>query len=249
MITGDKPHTFDEVWQEVLRQIMSHGMERSPRRRKTKELLALQLGVSMKQPLLAVRSRALGYRFACAEAAWILGGDNRLSAILPYAKMMAEFSDDGMVLAGAYGPPLRDQLPHAVHALVGDPQTRQAVVTLWRQRPGPSRDVPCTVALQWLIRDNELNCVATMRSSDAWLGLPYDVFAFSCISAYVHSCLETSASRVKHGLGNLYLTLASSHLYEQHWEMARTAINDPTKIFTGSTLLSPVDWKGSPTKA
>ncbi len=225
MITGID---VDQVWQALLNRLLTDGLMRSPRGLKTKELLAVQVRINMKQPLLAVRSRKLGYRFACAEAAWILEGDNRLSKIRPYAKMMAEFSDDGITLAGAYGPPLRDQLSYAIRALTDDHATRRAVVTLWRPRPGPSKDIPCTVSLQWLIRGDQLHCVATMRSSDAWLGLPYDVFTFSCISAYV---VASAIGVVHRGLGNLYLTMGSSHLYERHWEPARIASLDQERVF------------------
>lgn len=141
------------------------------------------------------------------------------------------------------GPP--DQLTWCVQKLREDPDSRQAVATIWTPCPGPSKDVPCTISAQFLLRDipechcganamlgnncskcglpvgksaglelpKHLHAIFTMRSSDAWLGLPYDVFTFSMIA----NCL---AGELKAKPGSLIIQLGSSHLYEQHWEKA-----------------------------
>ncbi len=245
-----KVYNVDYAWRLLINDLVHNGVEREPRGLKTKELLAVSLAIPMAEPLLNLKSRNLGYRFAAAEAAWILDGDNRLATIMPYAQKMGMFSDDGLTLAGAYGPPLKDQLGWAVQALAADDQTRQAVITLWRPRPGPSKDIPCTVSLQWMIRDRKLHCVATMRSSDAWLGLPYDIFTFSCISAYmltwmldpVEECNKVSS------LGHLYLNLASSHIYEKQWEQAAAAGADPTQAFRPRRIYNAAPWVSEPEK-
>lgn len=188
------------------------------------ELLAHRTVWPMERPVIISQGRGLGYAFMAAEAAWILSGDNRLSTILPYAAAMARFSDDGRTLTGAYGPPFVDQVPYVVDALASDRGSRQAFISIWRPRPFRSSDTPCTCSLQWLIRGDLLHCVATMRSSDAWTGVPYDVFNFSAMSAFVAIALlgklrhEASKAERRGGipllrLGNLYLTAGSQHLY------------------------------------
>ena len=189
----------------------------------------------MSCPIVRCPNRKLGYRFLVAEAAWIASGRNDLASIVPYAKQLARFSDDGLTLAGSYGPPFIDQLGWIVRTLANDPASRQAVATIWRPRPGPSNDTPCTVALQWLIRDRRLHCVATMRSSDAWTGWVYDVHSFSTMSAVVALALR---EYLKHRppvvglvepppneLGNLILTVGSQHLYKLDWEAAERCAN------------------------
>jgi thymidylate synthase len=58
-----------------------------------------------------------------------------------------------------------------------------------------------------------------MRSSDAWLGWPYDIFSFSMISAFL--ALRLRMRGLKVDLGNVYLTAGSQHLYEKNYETAR----------------------------
>lgn len=177
--------------------------------------------------MMQIPERKLGYRFMLAEAWWILTGQNKLTSIDKYSKHIKEFSDDGTFFMGAYGPKVVDQLPYVLDCLVSDPSTRQAVISIWRERPRPSKDIPCTLSLQFLIRDSRLNCIATMRSSDIWLGWPYDVFNFSMISKYICELLHQKGFPVY--LGDLYFTAGSQHLYEQNFEAANKIVEFYTK--------------------
>ena len=56
-----------------------------------------------------------------------------------------------------------------------------------------------------------------MRSSDAWLGWPYDAFNFTCISIYTLLQLMHQ-HRKTYKLGNLSINAGSQHLYERNWK-------------------------------
>jgi thymidylate synthase len=203
----------NEVWLTALRNCMMSGRDAAPRGMRIKELIGYQTITPLAAPVLTVTDRKLGYRFMAAEAAWILSGDNRVSTISPYSNAISRFSDDGYFFHGAYGPMIRDQLHFIIDSLNSDPDTRQAVLTIWRPNPRPSKDIPCTVNIQFLIRNNVLHVIDTMRSSDLWLGWPYDVFNFSMLARYVICHLNN-----KPDLGILVLQAGSSHLYEQNWD-------------------------------
>lgn len=235
-----RPWTATNVWRRLLADLLVHGAERrqdarahEPRSRTTRELLGWQTRWPMRSPVVLCPARRLGRRFAAAEAAWILSGTNRLDAVSRHAPHLRDFSDDGVHLYGAYGPPFVDQLPYVVSCLARDPASRQAVATLWRPRPGQSKDIPCTVALQWVVRDHEMHCVATMRSSDAWLGVPYDAISFSCMSAAVAAEVNRAAPGTVARLGELVFTAGSQHLYYRDWEASRAcagAADDPGEV-------------------
>jgi thymidylate synthase len=176
------------------------------------EQLAKTIMIDMTFPLVTLVGRKLSRKFAMGEAGWILSGSNRVADIGYCNNKIANFSDDGHFFFGAYGPKIIEQLPYIIQAFKKDLHTRQAVLTIWRERPYDTKDVPCTLSLQWLCRDGQLNCVATMRSSDAWLGLPYDLFNFSMVSAGV-ALLLRDVLDINVRLGKLYLTAGSSHLY------------------------------------
>lgn len=223
-------------WLDTVGRILSNGVEVAPRGMPTLELQHHTFVCDMNDPVVRSPSRALSYRFMAAEALWILSGDDTVAGIAPYNSHIAKFSDDGVAFFGAYGPRVIDQLGYVIKALVDDRDTRQAVLTTWRQNPPKTKDVPCTVAMTFMIRNNELNCHVFMRSSDAWLGLPYDAFNFSMIAAVVACDYNRQCP---HGvqLGTLYLTAASSHLYKLNWLGAADCINDKDNA-TGRADLS-----------
>lgn len=160
--------------------------------------------------VIASPTRNLNYRFLVAEWLWIALGRNDVTSIANYNTRIATFSDDGIRLSGAYGPHIASQWPLLVSVLKRDRDSRQAVIDLWDDLPlmmPASKDVPCTTSLQFLVRDEHLEMIATMRSSDAWLGFPYDVFMFSRLGAAMAGELGVDQ-------GSLILNLGSSHLYE-----------------------------------
>jgi thymidylate synthase len=255
-----KSYNMTEAWRHLLDVVLSTGSVVKPRGMATVEKLHQRIVVNMHHPVLLLKDRGLNYSFAAAEALWILDGDDQLAPLTAYNKRMAEFSDDGVTLSGAYGPRIVAQLDYVVRSLLRDRDTRQAVITTWERNPKPSKDVPCTVALQFIIRNDELHCQVYMRSSDVWLGVPYDVFSFSMVAAkvaclYNHNRFTLSPTPANVSLGKLMLTAGSSHLYEPQWEAARALlkwapgldwINDEARsdrCQLGCMVLNG-DWKG-----
>lgn len=212
------------VWLKLIKDLLETKGFKSPRGMKTKEIVGYQTVIPMAAPYVTVANRKIGEKFRAAEAAWILSGDNRVATISPYSKIIHTFSDDGVRFFGSYGPKVVDQLSYIIDTLKYDPESRQAVINIWREKPPKSKDVPCTCSLQFIIRDSKLHCIATMRSSDAWLGWVYDVFNFSCIANYILLQLKSQHQK-GYSLGNLILNAGSQHSYEQHWEKAQTCLS------------------------
>jgi len=218
--------TANDTWLLLLDHVLSRGFMVYPREKKTLELLNVVTQFPMRKPIVTIKARDLGYRFMFAEAMWILLGDDRVSTIKPYSKQIAQFSDDGVTFFGAYGPKVREQMAYVIGALMRDQNTRQAVISIWRESPPPSRDIPCTLSVQWLIREDLLHCFVTMRSSDIWLGWPYDNFNFTMMSAYLLLAIGAFYPKLK--LGNIVFTLGSGHLYDKDWVSARVCL-DPAQ--------------------
>jgi thymidylate synthase len=80
-----------------------------------------------------------------------------------------------------------------------------------------ARDIPCACTLQFLIRDGCLEAIAYMRSNDAILGLPYDVFLFTMLQ-------ELLACELGISLGVYHHIAGSLHLYERHLKFGRRIV-------------------------
>jgi thymidylate synthase len=173
-------------------------------------------------PAMTLKSRKVSYALMFAEAYWILSGSNKLKDIVKWCPRMREFSDNKRTLAGAYGPRFRSQAKHVTKAITNDHQTRQAVMTLWNRCPKPSKDIPCTISLQFLLRDTYLHCIVNMRSSDAWLGLPYDIFSFTMMAQYVKMLFPAPVH-----IGMLHINIGSAHIYESDFKKADMMLKSP----------------------
>lgn len=229
---------FYSAWVELLRLLVTCGAQVGPRGKATKELLGLQLFVEdARANILVDATRALNYRFLVAQWLTTLLGMEDTPTLLRFNRNLAGYEDDGQ--GGrypSYGPRLKPQWPYLLRCFQRDPETRQAVMGIWEAQgaSADTRDVPCTLSLQFLLRGTWLHTVATMRSSDAWLGLPYDVFNFTMLGNYLAGAL-THVLRRSVELGTFTLNLGSSHLYEEHWARAVSVVHQAA----GSTLRSP----------
>lgn len=205
-------------WQNKIDEILDIGDVCAPRGMKIKEILGAQIIYPMHSPIVTIAARKLNRKFALGEAWWICSGSNRVADITRFMKKYAEYSDDGVFLRGAYGPKFVEQLPWVVQTLAADKDTRQAVINIWRERPGPSKDIPCTLSQQYFIRDNTLHVVATMRSNDLIWGFGYDSFTFTCMAKCVQLMLKETYPKLK--LGNVHFNAGSMHIYEPFWDKA-----------------------------
>ena len=82
-----------------------------------------------------------------------------------------------------------------IKTLSEKPTTRQAVVQILDAEDisEQHKNVPCTCTLQFFARGRRLHMVASMRSNDAYIGLPHDVFAFTMIQEIVARALRPDA--------------------------------------------------------
>lgn len=211
---------FASAWYWRLRSLVESGIPAHPRGIATTEQLAVSITVTnARNNILVHASRNPSYRFMVAEFLWIASGSEDVASIGRYNRHIERFSDDGETFYGAYGPRLLSQMNYLV-AQLSEPDTRQAVVTIWTPNPKPSKDIPCTVAFQVLPRQGKLHGIVTMRSSDVWLGLPYDFYNFSML-------LSSLAYRANLEVGSLTMNLGSSHLYEKNREEANKVLKEP----------------------
>lgn len=159
--------------------------------------------------------RNMPMRYAVGELLWYLSGSNRVSDISKYSDVWERLSDDGEHVNSAYGHRIFNlfgfnQWEHVKALLRDDPLSRQAVIHIKDASNKPTKDMPCTVSLQFFIRDNKLYMITNMRSNDIWMGFPYDVFSFTALQ--VKMAMELGV-----GVGDYTHIAGSLHLYKRNW--------------------------------
>jgi len=205
-----RTYSGEEAFNAILRRLKTANVV-SPRDLGTREILNVAVTFeNIYKPLVTNPFRKLNYAFAFAEVGWVASGRSDLAYLIPFNRRMAEFSDDGETLSGAYGPRIKDQLEYVYDTLRKDPDSRQAVITIWKPSPQPSKDIPCTVMLHFIIRGGKLHLTTYMRSNDIWLGFPYDIFTFTSI-------LRQAAFTLKQKSGTYTHIVGSMHLYDHNY--------------------------------
>ena len=233
-------YDMEQGWPKLLRHVMQSGHDVRPRGIPTLE--RENVSFTLLDPTKSVVTdprRALNHAFSAVEFMWVISGQDEVETLTYFNSRMRDFADqplhhaDGTEtlnarLFGAYGPPIVAQLPYVVANLKADPDSRQAVVTIWRQSPPRTKDVPCTVMLQYLLRaphvgaPRQLNALTVMRSNDLWLGTPYDVPLFCRVQQYVAARLGVDVGTYTHIAG-------STHIYASNFEAVEKIIAAPAE--------------------
>ena len=154
--------------------------------------------------------RNLPMKYAIGELLWYMSHNNKLKEIQKYTKGWDRMSDDGVTVNSNYGWCIRDkygfdQWEWCKQELNNNPNSRRAVIHIKEPSDKDSKDVNCTVCLQFFIRDEKLYCTTYMRSNDIWLGYPYDVFQFTCMQILMSMELCIELGTYTHIAGSLHL--------------------------------------------
>ena len=220
--------TLDDVMKLSIADILSYDNEIHPTRGRAKELGGVLLEIS--NPLARIsRTETRGKPFSCiGELLWYLSKTSDLAFIsyyLAYYQRYQECSREKCYFGG-YGPRLFDwkginQFDNATDILSANKWSRRAVIQILDANDiaGSYGDVPCTCTLQFLVRGDSLNLIASMRSNDVFLGLPHDVFCFTMLQEIMARTLGYEIGIYKHFVGSL-------HLYERDVSRAQGFLNE-----------------------
>ena len=235
---------FTQAWVDLIKWTSTEpDFEASPRGMKVKEVLGAQFKITNPLHRIPYISSARKYsiHYMVAELLWYLAADNSTEWISTYASFWSNISDDGTTANSAYGarifkphdrisPPSDTgwiQWEYLVQELMKDPDSRRAVVHIRSPHDSvlATKDVPCTLTLQFFIRDDKLHQVASMRSSDVILGIAYDVPAFTIFQELLALQLSEALGR-KIEMGDYIHISNSLHIYERHFDMADAILKD-----------------------
>lgn len=224
--------TLDDLLVKVFRRLLrkSGSVEINPTKGAATELNGVLLQLRDPRARLS-RTEQKGTIFSClGELLWYLSGSDKLDFIRYYIARYDKSSDDGSTIFGAYGPRLFtpsgiNQVENVIKLLRAHPESRRAVIQLFRAEDlaedlrSRREDLPCTCTLQFTVRKHRLHMLAMMRSNDAYMGLPHDIFAFTMLQEIIARSLQVELGWYKHAVGSL-------HLYSANTEQAQSYIDE-----------------------
>ncbi len=219
---------FDQIYQDLLRQIMTKGIKEVNGRtgHETRALPGLSFSIDIGKegfPLLTLRK--IPIRIFVAEQVWFISGSRKPEDFLrAFTKIWDDFTNPGDVVTVAYGYRWRkhfgrDQLQKLIDLLAKDPSSRHGVIVTW----DPSSDglggvakknVPCPYTFTVNIIGGKLNLNNIVRSNDMILGFPHDVAGFAILQHIL-------AQKLGVEVGTYSQSISNAHVYDIHYKTAR----------------------------
>lgn len=214
-------NSFDDLLNASYRYIIDNGNMVNGKRGKIKEVC--DFIVRLNNPRSRVSSsldrRLVRSKFA--EFAWYLSKEAEKSFIEPYIAVYNQEETENNRILGGYGPKIfgnscgrESQIKRICNQINTRKDSKQAFLVIsdpddYYLRVEKYFSPPCTIGLHFLVRDNKLNLTTYMRSNDAYLGLPHDLFCFTMLQ-------EMVALRTNISLGTYTHICTSLHIYEHN---------------------------------
>ena len=177
-----------------------------------------------------IKERDANPFFHFIEGLWMLDGHSDLEPLTYFVKSMADFSDDGKTLWGAYGWRWKsyfhkDQLAILIDMLKQNPYERRAVLQMWDPKDDLARacnkkierkDVPCNTNIYFKIRDGKLCMTVCNRSNDMLWG------AYGANVVHMSMLQEYMAHNIGVPMGDYTQISDSFHIYQNDvWDRVK----------------------------
>ena len=206
--------TFNEIYLEILKDLWYNGIEVSPRSIKCKELLSYKIILeNPKDRIITIPEFTTNLKYAETEYKWYCSGNNEIDFDPLIKKIWEKYSDNGKTAASGYGKQIQEQWQWIIDELKHDKESRRCIINinLPEHKIHITKDVPCTIAFQILLRNNKLNWITFIRSNDIIKGIRNDIYCFTKLQ-------EKLASELKVEIGNYTHFIGSIHLYSEDYE-------------------------------
>lgn len=208
---------FENDYKALLRRIIEVGVDTPNRTRvDTVTLFGQQLTIDLNKGFPIITGKKIFFNKAYHEYKWIMNGGTNTKYLKERGiHWWDKFTvDGGGYLGKTYGYQLRnfngitDQLELLYPEIIAG--SRRACITLWN--PSELKETmipPCYTFFNFVRIGNKLNLAVTFRSSDVFLGLPYDI----CVLAIMLKRVAWFTQLIPN---TLKLNLDNAHLYSNH---------------------------------
>jgi thymidylate synthase len=179
-------------------------------------------------PLLT--TKYMPFKSIVAELLWFLSGSTNNNDLLKRGSTIwNEWADESGELGKIYGHQWRnfgangpvkgfDQISWLINEIKTNPTSRRLYVTA--SNPQDKNDQAldtCHNYFQVVIIGNKLNLLFRMRSTDVFLGLPFNIASYALLAHML-------ANECGYKVGELVYQGCDVHLYDNHREQAKTQI-------------------------
>lgn len=221
---------YEKRYLKLLKSIMTRGQVRTTRTGQVRTLFNVQLTTQALLhgffPLLTVRK--MYPKTFVTEAQWMLTGTDNIKYMTDRGvHIWDKFADENGHIGPSYGVQMMRQWDLALNEIGKSFASRRAIINLW-PKPGELEQVklpPCYHSFQFYCRrPGYMSIKVCSRSSDAAVGLPYDIATIAYI--LITACFEYSLNP-----DQICFSSTDMHINEENWDACVEMITrEPLKL-------------------
>ena len=235
---------------ELLNDVVTNGLTKGDRTGTgTKAVFARQYRHNLADGFPLLTTKKLHFKSIANELIWMLSGNTNIKWLNENGvKIWDEWATEDGDLGPVYGEqwtawPTKDggtinQIDYIVQTLKTNPNSRRILFHGWNveylpdetqspqenARNGKQALPPCHLLYQAFVHDGHLSMQLYIRSSDVFLGLPYNTAALALLT----HMLAQQCDLIPH---EIIVTTGDTHAYSNHMEQIRTQLaRTPKKL-------------------
>jgi thymidylate synthase len=232
----------------LLKDIRDNGVDRGDRTGTgTRSVFGRQLRFDLAEGFPILTTKKVHFKSVVNELIWFLNGDTSTQWLRENGvSIWDEWATEAGELGPLYGAqwvnwPTRDggsinQIDYVIDCLRHRPESRRILFHAWNveylpdETMSPQENVeagrmalpPCHLLYQFYVANGKLSTMLYIRSSDAFLGLPFNI---ASVSLLVHMLCQ----QVELEPGEVVVTMGDCHLYSNHAEQVETQLSRQPK--------------------
>lgn len=177
------------------------------------------------------------------ELLWFLSGETNIRYLKENGvRIWDEWADENGDLGPVYGSQWRnwpsseniyydgdphylniDQISNVIEAIKNNPDSRRHLISAWNvDQIKHMKLPPCHYAFQFYVANNRLSCKFNMRSTDVFLGLPFNIASYGLLTMMVAQVCDLE-------LGELIYSGGDVHIYTNHIEQVKLQLTREPK--------------------
>lgn len=226
---------------KLLQNILDKGNDRVDRTGVgTRAVFGRELRFDLSQGFPLLTTKKVHFKSIAVELIWFLSGNTNTKFLVDNkVTIWNEWADSDGNLGPVYGSQWRswptkdgktiDQISNLINRIQKDPTSRRLMVSAWNVEAvesGTMKLPPCHYTYQFFIENNKLSCWFSMRSTDTFLGLPFNIASYALLTHMI-------AQQCNLEVGELIYYGGDVHVYKNHVtqvqeQLSRTPFDFPT---------------------
>jgi thymidylate synthase len=234
----------DKQYLELGQDIMANGVDRADRTGTgTRSVFGRQIRFDLSKGFPLLTTKKVFFKGVAIELLWFLKGDTNIKYLLDNnVHIWDEWADENGDLGRVYGRQWRefrgwrenhqaetieifavDQIHDLIQNLKTNPYSRRHLVVAYNPAEADEMALPpCHSFFQFYVANNKLSCQLYMRSSDFFLGMPFNIASYSLLT---HMVAQVCGFEV----GEFILSTGDTHIYHNHYEQVMEQLSRTPK--------------------